>query len=31
MSDFQTTADFTGDRFTPTKWDRAEKKVTFAK
>jgi hypothetical protein len=31
MSDFKTTTDFTADRFTPTKWDGADKKAKFAR
>jgi hypothetical protein len=31
MSTFKTINDFTADRFTPTKWDSADKKAKFAK
>ena len=31
MSNFITITDFTPDRFTPTKWDTADKKAAFAK
>ena len=31
MSNFTTITDFTPDRFTPTKWDTADKKAAFAR
>lgn len=31
MSNFTTITDFTADRFTPTKWDTADKKAIFGK